>query len=100
MVKYSRKEYKFLKFEKSTNPKKKYDAILENKDTGRTVRVRFGDKSLPQYRDTTGLGLYTKKDTNDKNKRKQFRARFSATKQKQDFANYYSPMYFSWTKLW
>ena len=100
MVKYSKKEYKLLGYEKSTNPKKKYDAILENRDTGRTVRVRFGDKNLGQYKDTTGLGLYNKKDTNDKNKRKQFRARFSATKQSADFKNYYSPMYFSWTKLW
>jgi hypothetical protein len=100
MVRYSRKEYKFVKFEKSTNPKKKYDAILENKETGRQVRVRFGDRNLPQFKDTTGLGLYRKKDTNDKNKRRQFRARFSATKQRQDFKNYYSPMYFSWNFLW
>ena len=99
MVRYSRKEYKFVKFEKSTNPKKKYDAILENKSTGRQVRVRFGDKFSPQYRDTA-LGLYKSKDTNDKNKRRQFRARFSSTKQNADFKNYYTPMYFSWTKLW
>ena len=100
MTKYSKREYKFVKFERSTNPKKKYDAVLKHKETGREVRVRFGDKSLPQYKDTTGLGLYSKKDTLDKNKRRQFRARFSGTKQTADFKNYYSPMYFSWNKLW
>ena len=100
MVKYSKRDYKFVKFQRSTNPKKKYDAVLKNKETGREVLVRFGDKSLPQYKDTTGLGLYSKKDTLDKNKRRQFRARFSATKQTADFKNYYSPMYFSWTRLW
>lgn len=99
MTKYSKREYKFVKFQRSTNPKKKYDAILKNKETGREVLVRFGDKNLPQYKDTA-LGLYKSKDTLDKNKRRQFRARFSATKQKQDFANYYSPMYFSWRFLW
>lgn len=99
MVKYSKREYKFVKFQRSTNPKKKYDAVLKNKATGREVKVRFGDRSLPQYKDTA-LGLYKSKDTLDKNKRRQFRSRFSATKQKQDFANYYSPMYFSWNRLW
>jgi len=100
MVKYAKREYKFVKFQRSTNPKKKYDAILKNKETGREVRVRFGSANMEQYKDTTGLGLYSKKNTLDKNKRRQFRARFSATKQKQDFANYYSSMYFSWRFLW
>ncbi len=99
MVKYSKREYKFVKFQRSTNPKKKYDAILKNKETGREVKVRFGDKNLGQYKDTA-LGLYKSKDTLDKNKRRAFRARFSGLKQKQDFANYYSSMYFAWRFLW
>jgi len=100
MAKYSRKEYNFVKFEKSDRKGKKYNAVLENRETKRQVKVPFGDSNLPQYRDTTGLGLYSKKDTLDKNKRKQFRARFSSLKQKSDFKNYYSPMWFSWFKLW
>jgi len=100
MTKYSRKEYKFVKFEKSDRKGKKYNAILENRETKRQVKVPFGDSNLPQYRDTTGLGLYSKKDTLDKNKRKQFRARFSALKQKSDFKNYYSAMYYSYKFLW
>ena len=100
MPKYPKKDYKFVRFQKSKRKGKKYDAVLQNKQTEREVRVPFGDKNLPQYKDTTGLGLYSKKDTNDQNKRRQFRARFSAMKQKEDFKNYYSPMLFSWTKLW
>lgn len=100
MAKYSRKEYKFVKFEKSDRKGKKYNAVLENRETKRQVKVPFGDSNLPQYKDSTGLGLYSKKDTLDKNKRKQFRARFSALKQKSDFKNYYSSMYYSWFKLW
>lgn len=99
MVKYSRKEYSFKRFEKSKRKGKKYDAVLKNKETGREVRIPFGDKNLGQFRDTA-LGLYSKKDTNDKNKRRQFRSRFSGLKQKADFNNYYSPLYFSWTRLW
>ncbi len=99
MVKYSKRDYKFVKFQRSTNPKKKYDAVLKNKETGREVKVRFGDRSLPQYKDTA-LGLYKSKDTLDKNKRRAFRARFSGLKQKQDWTNYYTPLQFAWNRLW
>jgi hypothetical protein len=100
MAKYKKSEYKFLRFEKSKTKGKKYDAILQDKTTKREVKVSFGDSNLPQWKDSTGLGLYSKKDTLDKNKRRQFRARFSALKQKADFANYYSPLYFSYRFLW
>ena len=63
MAKYSRKEYKFVKFEKSDRKGKKYNAVLENRETKRQIKVPFGDSNLPQYKDSTGLGLYSKKDT-------------------------------------
>ena len=97
---FLRSEYTFKGFEKSKNPKKKYDAILENKETGRIKRMAFGDKNLPQYKDSTGLGLYTKKNTLDKNKRRQFRARFSNLKQRQNWKTTFTPLYFSWRFLW
>lgn len=97
---YLKSEYTFKGFEKSKNPKKKYDAILIKKDTKREKRMAFGDSNLPQYKDSTGKGLYTKKNTLDKNKRRQFRARFSGLKQKQDWSKYYTPLYFSWKYLW
>ena len=99
MVKYEKKLYKFIRFEKGSYPKK-YNAILQNRETKREVKVPFGDRNLPQYKDSTGLGLYTKKNTLDKNKRRQFRARFSGLKQKQNWNKEFTSLYFSWRFLW
>jgi hypothetical protein len=103
MAKYSRKEYKFVKFEKSDRKGKKYNAVLENRETKRQVKVPFGAiKSdgipYPQYRDTTGLGLYSKYDTMDKNRRRLYRQRHS--KEKPSFREFYSAAVFSWRFLW
>ena len=99
MVKYEKKLYKFIGFEKGSYPKK-YNAILQNRETKREVKVPFGDRNLPQYKDSTGLGLYTKKNTLDKNKRRQFRARFSGLKQSQNWNKEFTSLYFSWRFLW
>ena len=100
MVKYSKREYKFVKFQRSTNPKKKYDAVLKNKKTGREVLVRFGSKNMMQYRDRTGLGLYKSKDHLDKTRRKAFLDRFRGTREKQNWNKEYTPLYFSTRFLW
>ena len=42
---FSKKEWKFKKFQRSNTKNKKYDAIIENKETGREKRIPFGDKS-------------------------------------------------------
>jgi hypothetical protein len=99
MVKYSRAEYKFVRYEKSSNPKKKYDAILKNRKTDREVKVPFGARNMEQYQDRV-LGLYKSKDHKDKNRRRQFKSRFSGLKQSQDWSRFYTPLYFSYTKLW
>ena len=98
MVKYSKREYKFLRFEKSKRKGKKYDAILENKETKREVRVPFGAIGYEQYKDSTGLGLYSKDDHGDKNRKRLYRQRHS--KEKPSFREYYSPGLFSWFRLW
>lgn len=53
-----------IKFIKSPRKNKKYRAILPNNKT-----VDFGDSRYQQYKDTTGLGLYTNKDHLDKERR-------------------------------
>ena len=93
---YSKKEYKLLGFEKSTRKNKKYNAILQNKKTGRQVRVPFGDVRYQQYKDTTGLGLYSHKDHGDKKRRASYKARHSVYVQD----GYYSPGFFSMRYLW
>lgn len=97
---YSRQEYKFVKFVRSKNKTKKYSAILENKKTKRQVKVNFGaikPNGIPyeQYKDSTGLGLYSKYNTNDKERRDRYRARH-----RNDNLQDYSPGYFAWKFLW
>ena len=41
---YLKKEYNLLNFQQSTSKNKKYDAILQNKITGKIVKIPFGDK--------------------------------------------------------
>jgi hypothetical protein len=87
------KSYEFLGFEKSRNKYKKYDAILYKNN--RYKRVPFGASSYQQYKDTTGLGLYTKLNHNDKERRRLYRLRHAGEQK-----NLYSSGYFSWYYLW
>ena len=48
-------DYRFIKFVKSHLAGKKYDAVLMNKKTERLRYVPFGDSSMEQYKDSTGL---------------------------------------------
>ena len=94
---YSDKEYNFLKFERSKNTVKKYDAILENKQTKKKVRVPFGQKGYMHYKDNTGLKIYSNLDHNDPERRKAYRARHGANDYQK---KKYSPAYFSYFYLW
>lgn len=88
-------EYIVVGFEKSTQKSKKYDAILEHKESDEKKRVPFGDKRYKQYRDITGLKLYTHKDHGDDKKRKQYKARHSKASN-----NKFSSLWFSLHYLW
>ncbi len=72
---YPMKDYKFVKFQKSNTKGKKYDAIIENKKTGQTVTLPFGASDYEQYTDSTGLGIYSHKNHNDKIRRSLYRKR-------------------------
>jgi hypothetical protein len=93
---YSNKVYKLQNFRKSKTKKKKYDAILLNKETGRTVAVPFGDTRYENYHDKTGLNLYPHLLHGDKVRRRAYRARHSKDLRK----DYFSPGYFSYFYLW
>ena len=86
-------DYKFVKFEKSNVKNKKYVAILLNKKTGKEKRVNFGDNSLGQYNDSTGLGLYSHLDHNDKKKRENFKKRFARLLDKKYSATWFADRY-------
>lgn len=92
---YPKSEYKFIKFEQSPIKFKKYRAILQNKKNNKMVHIDFGDSRYEQYRDSTGLNLYSHKDHNDIKRRNNYRARHSVNS-----IEPYSANYFSFKYLW
>jgi len=42
-------EYKFIKLQKSSKPKKKFDAIFQNRKTGREKKISFGSAGMSDY---------------------------------------------------
>ena len=88
-------QYKFLRFEKSHLKNKKYNAVLLNKETGRERKVPFGAIGYEQYKDSTGLNLYSKLDHLDKDRRKRYRERHKGEEK-----NKFSSGYFSYKYLW
>ena len=85
----------FIRFERSKNKKKKYDALIKNKETGNIDHIGFGSRIplMEQYRDTTGLGLYSSLDHLDKKRRDNFRKRHSCDTAKKMTAKYFSCNY-------
>ena len=81
-----------MRFSKSTRPGKKYMVVVN----GNTIH--FGDSSMSQYKDTTGLGLYTHLNHNDEKRRASYLARAKGIKNKKgeptwkdkNSANYYA----------
>jgi hypothetical protein len=88
-------DYQFVKFEKSNAENKKYAAILKNKKTGRFKTVNFGDIRFEQFRDSTGLGLYSNLDHGDNKRRDNFLKRFAKSSKKK-----YSASWFAKNYLW
>ena len=81
-----------MNFKKSTRPGKKYMVVVNGKT------IHFGSSADQQYRDTTGLGLYTHLNHNDEKRRASYLARAKGIKngqgrltwQDKNSANYYS----------
>ena len=90
---YSKQEYNLLNFQRSTSKNKKYDAILQNKITGKIVKVPFGDKRYQQFFDK--IGLYSSLNHNDEERRQLYVARH-----RKDINLPYSASYFSLRYLW
>lgn len=100
---YPKKDYNFIQFQPSRVKNKKYEAVLQKKTKnrdGKIVFVRFGaikENGDPymQYKDTTGLGLYSKYDHLDKKRRARYIKRHA-----KDINKAYSPSWFSLRYLW
>ena len=96
MPPYLVKDYDIIRFERSNTKNKKYNAIIQHKRNDKTYTIPFGDKRYQQYRDTTGLGLYSNLDHNDNARRALFKLRHRVHYNDKE----YSPAYFSWNFLW
>lgn len=93
---YNMNTYEFVRFEKSGRPGKKYDAIIKKNGSDKEIRVPFGAIGYEQYKDSTGLGLYSKSDHGDKKRRLNYERRHS----EDIIKNMFSPGYFSLNYLW
>ena len=93
---YSKNEYRLVKYQKSTRKGKMYDAILKKKETGREVKVSFGDNTAQNFHDKTGLNLYPHLIHGDKKRRENYKSRAGGRVKE----GYYSPSYFSYYVLW
>ena len=88
-------------FSKSTRATKKYMVVYNGK------KIHFGAivNMIPmeQFKDSTGLGLYSKYDHGDKKRRASYRARHKAIKLKDGtlaYKNKNSASYWSMKYLW
>ena len=96
MVYYKKSDHKIFGFQKSKTTGKMYDALLLKTGSPKLIRVPFGDNSMGNYQDKTGLNLYPHLIHNDKKRRKSYRARHKGYLKD----GYYSPSWFSWSLLW
>ena len=76
MTYFLKSEYKLLGYRKSKRPKKKYDAILQNKTTKRLKHIPFGDNRYQNYHDRTGLNSYPNLIHGDPNRRRLYKLRW------------------------
>jgi hypothetical protein len=90
------KDFTLITFKKSNTKNKMYDALIESKTTKKIKRIPFGDNSMGNYRDGTGVNAYPHLIHSDKVRRAAFQARFKHFLK----PGYYSPGYFSYHFLW
>ena len=84
-----------MQFSKSTRKGKKYMVVVDGKT------IHFGDVKMQQYRDTTGLGLFSHLNHNDETRRKSYLSRAKGIRNKagdltwqdKNSANYYAVKY-------
>ena len=88
-------QFRLVRFERSRTKNKKYDAIIEDRKTKRTQRVPFGQIGYAQYKDITGLKLYSRLDHGDEERKKNYLARHEKTRHKK-----WSASWLSWQFLW
>lgn len=93
---YSMSEWRLLGFKRSNAEGKKYSALIQNKTNKRIRTINFGSSSHEQFKDSTGLGLYSGLNHGDRERQKKYKSRHAVFIRK----GFYSPGYFSMRYLW
>jgi hypothetical protein len=91
-------QYKLVRFQVCRDKKHKYNAILENKKTGKQKKVPFGgikSDGTPYQHYHDKIGKYRKYDHGDKERRKRY-----VIRHKGEQLNKFSSGYFSMLYLW
>jgi hypothetical protein len=68
---------KIIKFEKSSNPEKKYMATIKDLNTGKTRIIHFGASDYEQFKDRTPLKLYSRKNHGNRHRQMNYYSRHS-----------------------
>lgn len=72
---------RIVKFEKGPG-EKKYTATVKNIKTKKTRKIHFGHKDYPQFRDSTPLKLYAKRNHGDRARMGRYFLRHSGTRKR------------------
>lgn len=88
-------KWRLVRFEPALFPKKYVAVLADRENPEHITRMAFGDRRHDQFRDDTGLALYTHRDHLDSRRRDNYRARHS-----KDILTSWSPGYLSWAFLW
>ena len=96
-----------VSFSKGPFPKK-YTARIKNNKTKSIRTLHFGDRRYEQFKDRTNLGIYTKKNHNDKRRQNNYYNRHSGVKNRKKAIHkekinnngYYTPKILSHVYLW
>ena len=87
-----------MKFEVSKAKNKKYSVV-----TPSGKKINFGDSRYEHYKDSTGVGAWSKLDHNDKERRKQYRTRHEKVMTKEGIPAYKDKeqaSYYAYHYLW
>jgi hypothetical protein len=93
---YKMTDYKFIRFEVSKVKGKMYNGIIQRKSDKKFIRVPFGDRTMQNYKDSTGLNAYPHLIHGNKDRRERYIARHKGFIK----PGYFSPGYFSMKYLW
>jgi|TARA_B100001093_G_scaffold406769_1_gene395287 hypothetical protein len=72
---------RIVEFKRGPFPKK-YTAFVKNKKTKKVRRIHFGDRRYQQYKDRTGVGLYSHKNHGTRKRMQNYFSRHSGTKKR------------------